>query len=258
MIVFYNAHNRHMLAYAAMMTGQGELALREIQTMVDEMPEETVKEFALFADGYVAMPLEVMLRFGRWDQVLAQPEPVEYLPFARAFRHAARGVALAAKGDVKGAQAEQEKFTALAKLVPPEAMMGNNPLQAVAEVARHMLAGEILARDGRIDEGVAELRRAVELEDALHYDEPPPWILPTRHILGATLMQAKRFAEAEQVYRDDLARLPNDAWALFGLAEALRYQHRLNEAKTVDEQFKVMWAKADIPLRSSCLCQPGL
>jgi cytochrome c-type biogenesis protein CcmH/NrfG len=79
-----------------------------------------------------------------------------------------------------------------------------------------------------------------------------------RHVLGATLMQARRFAEAEQVYRDDLARLPNDPWALFGLAEALRYRHRLDEAKAVDEQFKAMWAKADIPLNSSCLCQPGL
>jgi tetratricopeptide (TPR) repeat protein len=258
MIVFYNAHNRHMLAYAAMMTGQGELALREIQTMVDEFPAELVQEEALFADGYVAMPYEVLLRFGRWDEVLARPEAPEYLPFTRAFRHAARAVAFAAKGDVPAAEAEQELFLTKLKLVPAEALMGNNTLVAVGEVARHLVAGEILARAGKIDEGVAALRRAVELEDGLRYDEPPPWILPTRHVLGATLMQAKRFAEAEQVYRDDLARLPNDAWALFGLAEALRYRHRLAEAKEVDEQFKIMWAKADIPLHSSCLCQPGL
>jgi tetratricopeptide (TPR) repeat protein len=258
MLVFYNAHNRHMLAYAAMMTGQSELALREIKTMVDEMPAEAVKEDALFADGYVAMPYEVMLRFGKWDEVLAQPEAAEYLPFTRAFRHAARAVAFAAKGDVKAATAEQEIFLTKLKLVPAESYLGNNPVLAVAEVARHLVAGEILARAGKIDEGVAALRKAVELEDGLRYDEPPPWILPTRHVLGATLMQAKRFADAEQVYRDDLARLPNDAWALFGLAESLRYQHRLAEAKSVDEQFKVMWAKADIPLHSSCLCQPGL
>jgi tetratricopeptide (TPR) repeat protein len=226
--------------------------------MVEEMPAETVREDALFADGYVAMPYEVMLRFGRWDEVLAQPEAAEFLPFTNAFRHAARAVAYAAKGDVKAAEAEQETFLTKLKLVPAESFLGNNPVRAVAEVARHLVAGEILARAGQIDAGVAELRQAAELEDGLRYDEPPPWILPTRHVLGATLMQAKRFAEAEQVYRDDLSRLPNDAWALFGLAESLRYQHRLSEAKTVDEQFKVMWAKADIPLHSSCLCQPGL
>jgi tetratricopeptide (TPR) repeat protein len=257
-IVFYNAHDRHMLAYAAMMTGQSALALEHINAMVAEMPAEVVKEYAMFADGFVAMPFEVLLRFGRWDDVLAAPEPAEYLPFARAFRHVARGVAFAAKGDVKAAQAEQELFIAGARLIPPEDTIGNNSAQAVAEIARHMLAGEILFRDGKVDEGVAELREAVKLEDALRYDEPPPWILPTRHVLGAQLMQARRFAEAEQVYRDDLKRLPNDAWALFGLAESLRFQHRLNEAKEVDGQFKVMWAKADITVHSSCLCQPGL
>jgi tetratricopeptide (TPR) repeat protein len=136
--------------------------------------------------------------------------------------------------------------------------MSNNSAQAIAEVARHMLAGEILYRDGKVDESLAELRAAVKLEDGLHYDEPPPWILPTRHVLGATLMQARRFAEAEQVYRDDLARLPNDAWALFGLAEALRFLHRADEAKPVDVQFKTMWARADLTVHSSCLCQPGL
>ncbi len=257
-IIFYNAHDRHMLAYAAMMTGQSALALEHINAMVAELPGDVLKEYAMFADGFVAMPLEVMLRFGRWDDVLAAPEPAEQLPFARAFRHAARGVAFAAKGDLPAAQAEQAAFVAGAKLVPPEDTMGNNPATAVAEVARHMLAGELLYREGKADEGVAELREAVKLEDALRYDEPPPWILPTRHVLGAQLMQARRFAEAEQVYRDDLKRLPNDAWALFGLAESLRFQHRLNEARDVDGQFKVMWAKADLTVHSSCLCQPGL
>ena len=258
LIVFYNAHDRHMLAYAAMMTGQSQLALDQIRTMVAEIPEDVLKENAMFADAFVAMPFEVMLRFGRWDEVLAAPEQADYLPFARAFRHAARGVAFAAQGDVKSAYAEQEAFTAGAKLIPPEDTMTNNPAQAIAEVARHMLAGEILYRAGKVDEGIAELREAVKLEDGLHYDEPPPWILPTRHVLGATLMQSHRFAEAEQVYRDDLARLPNDAWALFGLSEAQRSQHRMEEAEKTEAQFKVMWAKADITVHSSCLCQPGL
>lgn len=257
-ILFYNAHNQHMLAYAAMMTGQRDLALKHINEMVTEIPADAVKEFALFVDGLVAMPYEVMLRFGLWDDILAKPDEADFLPFARAFRHAARGMAFAAKGDVAAARKEEEAFLAGAKLVSAESMLGNNPTTAIAEVARHLLAGEILFRDGKTDEGIARLNEAVTLEDALRYDEPPPWILPSRHVLGAMLMQARKFSEAEKVYREDLKRTPNDAWALFGLAEALRSQHRLPEAKTTDEQFKLMWAKADLQLHSSCLCQPGI
>src|SRR5881398_3241705 len=70
----YIAHNRHMLAYAAMMTGQRDLAMKHIRAMVAEMPSEFLKENALQAEGFVAMPLEVMVRFGLWDEILAEPE----------------------------------------------------------------------------------------------------------------------------------------------------------------------------------------
>ena len=257
-LTFYDAHNQHMLAYAAMMTGQGELAVTHIQAMVAGIPEGTLKEFASYSDGFVAMPYEVLLRFGRWDEVLAMPEPADYLPFTRAFRHAARGIALAAKGDVKAARGEQEQFLAAAKLIPAEDVMGNNPTRDIAAVAAHMLAGEILFRDGQVDAGLAELREAVKGDDALHYDEPPPWILPARHSLGAALMQAGRYAEAEQVYRDDLRHLPDNGWSLFGLAQSLDRQDRHQEAMEAEARFAKMWSKADIQIHSSCLCQPGV
>jgi tetratricopeptide (TPR) repeat protein len=257
LIVFYAAHNQHMLAYAAMMTGQRDLAIEHIRAMVTEMPEEVVKEYAIHAEAFVATPYEVLIRFGMWHEILAEPDHPEFMVFTRAFRHAARGIAYAAKGDIKSARAEQMAFLEASKLVPAEDVFGNNSCPALLAVATPMLEGEILIRDGKLDRGLAELRTAVNAEDALHYDEPPGWILPVRHSLGANLMQAGRFAEAEQVYRDDLARLPENGWSLFGLARSLELQHKSDEAAPVEARFQKIWSKADVQITSSCLCQPG-
>lgn len=157
-IVFYNAHDRHMLAYAAMMTGQRELAVSQIRTMVAEIPEDVVKEFAAASDGMIAMPYEVLLRFGRWDEVLAVPDHPEYLPLTRAFRHAARGIAFAAKDDVKAAHAEEAAYLEAVKHIPADETAGINPASAVVAIATPMLAGEIAVREGKFDEGIAKLR----------------------------------------------------------------------------------------------------
>jgi tetratricopeptide (TPR) repeat protein len=255
-LLVYIAHNEHMLAYAAMMTGQRTLALEHIKAMVAGMPEDFLKEYG--AESFAAMPYEVLVRFGRWDEILAEPEPPDWMPFTRAMRHAARAIALAAKGDPKAARAEQALFTAEAEHVPADEIAGNNTSRQVLTVAVPMVEGEILYREGRVEEGLAQLRAAVKAEDALRYDEPPGWLLPVRHSLGATLMQERRYAEAEQVYRDDLRYLPNNGWSLFGLAEALRYQRKHAEAEPVEKQFKQAWAKAEVELHSSCLCQPGI
>ncbi|MSU70142.1 MAG: hypothetical protein EXS39_05080 [Opitutaceae bacterium] len=257
-ILVYNAHNEHMLAYAAMMTGQRALAITHIRAMVAGLPEDFLKEYALAAEAFVAMPYEALLRFGRWDDVLAAPEHPDFLPFTRAFRHAARAISFAAKGNVPSAKSEQTAFLAAAKLVPAEETFGNNSAQSVVAIATHMVAGEILYREGNASEGIAELREAVKFDDALHYDEPPPWILPARHSLGATLMQERRYAEAEQVYRDDLKRLPENGWSLFGLSESLSLQGKHPEAAAVRARFTKVWSRADVTIRSSCFCQPGV
>ncbi|NNC87801.1 MAG: tetratricopeptide repeat protein [Akkermansiaceae bacterium] len=254
----YMAHNRHMLAYAAMMTGQGDRAVKHIDAMVEEIPEEWLKTNAVFADGFAAMPYEVLVRFGRWDDILAKPEPADYLPFSRAMRHAARGIAHAALGDATAARREQSEFAAARGAVPEEWVLGNNECREVLALVADMLEGEILYREGKVDAGLAALRMAAEKEDQLRYDEPPGWILPVRHALGATLMQERRFAEAEDVYRTDLKRRPENGWSLFGLAESLRRQGKTAEAAPVRERFETMWAKADLAINSSCLCQPGL
>ena len=254
----YMAHNQHMLTFAAMMQGRKERALSAIQQMVADIPEDWIKENALMVDGFVGAPYEVMLRFGAWDDVLAAPEPAEYLPLSRSLRHYARGVAYAAQGKTKEARDEQKLFVEVKAKIPAESTMSNSPSSAIAEVAASVLEGEISYREGKIDAGLKSLRDAVVKEDALHYDEPPTWIQPVRHALGAALLQAGKFKEAEQVYRDDLKVRPENGWSLYGLSRALKAEKKNDEAAAVEARFNDAWRDADIKLASSCLCLPGV
>ena len=255
----YVAHNRHMLAYCAMMTGQRDLAMKQIRAMVAELPADFLKENAPQGEGFVAMPLEVMVRFGLWDEILAEPDQyTDYMRFTRAFHHAARAVAYAAKGDASNARKAQSVFLERAKLVPKEESLGNNSCEMILGVVTPMVEGETLIAEGKIGSGIEQLRTAIEKEDALKYDEPPGWLIPVRHSLGAVLMKQQRFTEAERVYRDDLARLPANGWSLLGLAESLRKQMKnADEAARTQAKFENIWAKADLPITSSCLCQPA-
>jgi tetratricopeptide (TPR) repeat protein len=256
----YVAHNRHMLAYAAMMTGQRDVAMKHIRAMVAEFPAEFLQQDALLAEGFVAMPLEVMVRFGLWDDILAEPDRyAENMPFTRAFHYAARAIAYAAKGEPDNARKTQSVFLERAKPVPKEATVSNNSCEAIIGVVGPMIEGEILIAEGKIDSGIEQLRTAIENEDTLKYDEPPGWLIPIRHSLGAVLMKQQRFAEAEQVYRDDLARLPENGWSLLGLAESLRKQKKnADEVAQTQAKFEKVWAKADLTVTSSCLCQPAI
>jgi tetratricopeptide (TPR) repeat protein len=254
----YIAHNRHMLAYAAMMTGQRDVAMKNIRALVAEIPADFLNENALQAEGNIAMPMEVMVRFGMWDEILAEPEKyTEKMWFSRAFHHAARAIAYAAQGDAAKARKAQTIFLQRAKLVPKEDFVSNNSCEALLDIARPMVEGEILIAEGKIDRGIEQLRAAIQKEDALKYDEPPGWMIPVRHSLGAVLMKQQHFAEAEQVYRDDLARLPENGWSLLGLAESLRKQKKdPDEIAETETKFKKVWAKADLTITTSCLCQP--
>jgi tetratricopeptide (TPR) repeat protein len=232
--------------------------MKHIRAMVAELPPDFLKENALQGEGFVAMPLEVMVRFGLWDEILSEPDQyADYMPFTRAFHHAARAIAYAAIGDTANARKAQSVFLDRAKLVPKEDSLGNNSCEIILGVAIAMVEGEILVAEGKIESGIEQLRTAIKMEDALKYDEPPGWLIPVRHSLGAVLMKQQRFAEAEQVYRDDLARSPGNGWSLLGLGESLRHQNKnADEATQIQAQFKRVWAKADLTITSSCLCQP--
>jgi predicted Zn-dependent protease len=142
--------------------------------------------------------------------------------------------------------------------VPKEAFFGNNSGCDVLDVAGSFMRGEILFRSGKIDEGLASLREAAAREDELRYDEPPDWIQPVRHALGAALLQAGRFAEAETVFREDLARLPENGWGLYGLSRALALQKEADEAAATEKRFDAVWKQADLEIKSACLCLPGV
>ncbi|MBA3847314.1 MAG: hypothetical protein H0X45_11825, partial [Planctomycetes bacterium] len=254
---FYMAHNNQMLAFAAMMSGRCQRAISELRTLVADLPERFRDDHALYVDGYIAGPIEALVRAGEWRAVLAEPEPKARFPLARAIRLAARGIAHAALGDVAAARREQTAFRAAQALIPADGEVGANSARAIAAVAERMLAGEILIADGRIDAGADLLRHGIALEDALRYDEPPGWLVPLRHGLGAALMKHGRAAQAEAVYRADLARWPDNGWSLYGLAASLRAQGQEHEAAEVDARFARVWQDADIQITSSCLCVPG-
>lgn len=253
----YMAHNHHMLSLAAMMTGQRNLALHHIDTMCAEMPPGFLSVAAPVVDGFFAMPYEVRVRFGMWDEVLAMPEPGEQFPLTRALRRAARAVSYAAKGMTREARAEQSLFYVARAAVPAEATFGNNTAAAILKVGHHLMNGEILVAEGKEDAALRELRLAVAAEDALRYYEPPDWILPSRHVLGAALMKMGRYQEATAVYGEDLKRNPNNGWSLYGMSDALQRLGRHDEAARYQALFKDIWAHADIQIDSSCLCIPG-
>jgi len=253
----YMAHNSHMLALAAMMTGQSKKTIEALDDMVAVIPEDFQKEAALFIDGFFAMPIEARKRFGKWDEVLAAPMLPERFPLARTFQREARAVSYAAKGMVKEARAEQWHFAQQAKKVPAESVFGNNQGRDLVRIARHLMNGEILVAEGRIDDAVRELKTAIKLEDALRYDEPPSWIQPVRHTLGALLTKVGRHKEAADVYRADLKKFPHNGWATYGLANSLRALGQSAEAEKLSAKFDRIWAKADEEITSSCLCIPG-
>jgi tetratricopeptide (TPR) repeat protein len=249
-----------MLAFAALMRGESRRSLAQVRTLLAAIPRSWLDADPmnrLIVDGFHALPVEVLLRFGRWDDVLAEPSPPEHAPVARVLWRAARGVAYSAKNEFSKAREEQTAFRAAAKEIPKEAVIGNNPASAVFAVADPFLDGEILLQEGKIDDGLARLREAIKAEDALRYDEPPDWLMPVRHSFGTWLLQAGKPAEAEQAYREDLVRWPRNGWALFGLTASLEAQGKTDAAAEARKEFEQVWKHSDVKLTSSCLCRPG-
>jgi len=254
----YMAHNHHFLAFTCMMEGRSVSALTAARDMIAGVPPEFIRDNGAWIDPYMMVALDVQKRFGRWDDILQEPAPSEELPITTAWWFFTRGVAHAAKGQVSEAEQEQRKFRAAVKRVPEDAMMAINPAHKVLTIADHFLEGEIAYRRGDMDRSVAALREAIAVEDDLLYMEPPEWIQPVRHTLGAFLVSKGRFAKAEQVYREDLDIWPENGWSLHGLAQCLRAQGKDAEAAAVQERFAKAWKRSDTRIATSCLCVPGV
>jgi len=246
---FYYAHNLHFLWAATQMEGRSAESLRAARALAKSVPPELIRQVPPF-EYLVSTPLLALVQFGKWDDVLREPEPPEGLRYSRAIRHYARGRAFAARKQVDQAAAELDSVTTI-RVAIKDATLGFQTAGSLLGVAAHALRGEIAAQ--RSDTGVAvrELEEAVRLQDALIYDEPPAWYYPVRQSLGAVLLTAGRASDAEAVYREDLKRNPENGWSLFGLAQALRAQGKTTDATGVDERFRRAWARADVVLTAS-------
>jgi len=202
-------------------------------------------------------PYEVLMRFGRWDDLLREPAPASYLPITTTVWHFTRGIAYAAKGQVAEAEGERKHFKDAAAAVPKDAKMAINPAERILRIASLVLDAEIAYRKGDVNRAVASLKEAIAIEDGLQYMEPPEWIQPVRHTLGAFLVADGRYEEAEKVYREDLKRWPENGWSLYGLTKCLRARSASTEADQVERRFKRAFKSADVKIESSCLCVPG-
>ncbi|MGE3180719.1 MAG: hypothetical protein AB7N71_03750 [Phycisphaerae bacterium] len=253
----YMAHDHHFLAFVDMMRGRSGAALTSMRDMVSQIPASFVAQMPEVADLFMIAPIDVMIRFGQWDDVLAEPAPPTNLPYSTCFYHFARGVAFAAKKQVPEARREQALFRAKMVTIPEDKPFAISPMRSVLNVADKMLEGEIQLGAGDFEAAIVALRDAAAAEDKLLYTEPPEWMHPVRQPLGAALLAVGRVEEAERVYREDLKHWPENGWSLHGLAKALRARGENVEAARVQERFDNVWRGADIQIDSSCLCVPG-
>ena len=247
----YYPHNIHFLWFAASFDGRSKLAIESARKTASKVQDEALKQLPLMAIFRV-VPYYALTRFGKWDEMLREPEPPAFSPYSRGIWHYARGLALVAKGQLDAADQELAKVKETLKdQALDQRLFSPNHARAVLSVAPEVLAGEIAAAKKNYDAAIAHHERAVRLEEALVYTEPAEWHYPPRQALGAILLEAGRPAEAETVYWADLKRNRNNGWSLFGLTQALRTQGKNDEATVVEARFKKSWERADIIPTSS-------
>ena len=202
------------------------------------------------------VPYYALTRFGKWDEMLREPEPPAFSPYSRGIWHYARGIAFVRKGELDKADQELAKTKELlTDKVLEQPLFSPNTGLAVLSIAPEVLAGEIDAAKKNYDSAIAHLERAVRLEDALVYTEPAEWHYPPRQALAAVLLQANRPAEAETVYWADLKRNRNNGWSLYGLMKALQAQGKRDEAALVEARLKKAWERSDLAISDSRFAQ---
>lgn len=245
----YYSHNLHFLAAAYSMQGRYADAVKASRRLEDNVRPYLAGIPSL--EGFMPTGVLIMTRFSRWDDVLKEPEPAKSMPITNALWHWARGMSHAAGGKVAAAESEKKIFAAAAATIPAEMNYGSqNTARSVLKIAEHFLDSRVAAARGDRKSAVEHLRRAVEAEDALAYDEPPGWYHPlSRESLGGALLLDKQYAEAEAVFREDLRRNRRNGRSLFGLAESLKAQGKTREADLVRREFERAWRGADTTLR---------
>ncbi|WP_326623158.1 hypothetical protein OG863_39505 [Streptomyces decoyicus] len=266
----YRAHNYHFKIYGAMFLGQSGTALETAAQLEASIPEELLRvqspPMADWLEGFLAMRVHILIRFGRWTDILTLPMPTdpELYCVTTAMLHYARAVAYSATGATTAAETERELFRHTTEQVPRTRMLFNNTCRDILAIASAMLDGELAYRKGAYDTAFTCLERSIELDDNLPYDEPWGWMQPTRHAYGALLLEQGRTEEAEAVYRADLGldhtlprtlQHPGNVWALHGFHECLVQLGRTAEAHLITQQLTLATALADVPVEASCFCR---
>ncbi|ATY59400.1 TPR domain [Cordyceps militaris] len=266
----YRSHDYHFLLYGALFAGQSALALETVGRLEASLSEALLRvespPMADWLEAFLGMRVHALIRFGRWEDVLALevPEDQELFCVCTALTHYAKGVALAATGRVDEATAQQALFDAARARVKPSRTLFNNQCTEILKVGAALLSGEIEYRAGGYEAAFAHLREAIALYDDLPYDEPWGWMQPARHAYGALLLEQGHLDEALAVYKADLGlddslprahQHPHNVWALHGYHECLVRLHRKEEADAISGELKAALELADIPIKSSCFCR---
>jgi len=266
----YRAHNYHFMIYGAMFAGQARTALQAAGELAAQIPADLLRvqvpPMADWLEGFVPMRMHVLIRFGRWADIIAAPLPADpdLYCVTTAMMHYAKGVALAATGQVDEADGERRRFADAVARVPASRTVFNNTCQDILQVAAAMLDGELEYRRGHYDAAFVALRRSIDLDDGLPYDEPWAWMQPARHAYGALLLEQGRVEEAEAVYRADLGldgtlaracQHPGNVWSLHGYHECLTRLGKQEQAGIIAQQLTIAAARADVPITASCYCR---
>jgi tetratricopeptide (TPR) repeat protein len=258
MYAIYYAHNLHFLAYAAMMAGDYGQAIQAARDLERDMPVEPLKAYAGLIEGIMPTTFHVMIRFGKWEEILDEPDYPDYRRVSRVVRRYARSIALSSLGRTVEARSELEAFNQALEAVPKDWMIFNNSVNKVLPIAKAMIEGELLWREGRVEEAFIKLRAGIQAEDQLVYDEPPGWMIPVRHAYGALLMKNGQAQIAEKVYLEDLERNRNNGWGLVGLQQSYVAQGKTEQAKALESKIQSVWPDHVSRPTSSCFCEPGI
>lgn len=265
----YRVHNYHFKLYGAMFLGRFDQAMDAVESMHATVPEELVKmespPMASFLEPYLSMGTHALVRFGRWQELIDEPLPEdrELYAMTTAMNYYGKGVANAALGHHEAAAEARRSFEQAADAVPEDRMLHVVTCEQILGVAREMLAGEVEYHRGNHDVAFAHLRQAVENEDALPYDEPWGWMMPSRHALGALLLEQGRAEEAAAAYEADLGlddsvirsnQHPDNVWALQGLYDCYVELGRDRDARFIKPRLDFARSRADAEIRTSCFC----
>lgn len=243
----YYSHNIDFIVEAGSRAGRYEDSKRAAERLASNVRPH-LKDMPMI-EFFLPRAIFVSVRFNRWDDMLKMPEPDQSAPVTRALWHYGRGVAFAATGKIADAEKARQSLKSAQERLPADAPYGNNKVGDVLTVAGLVLDAKIAQARNDSNKAIELFEKGVQAQDALAYDEPPGWHYPVRESLGASLIRAGKFTEAEKVFRDGLERMPRDGRLLFGLHESLKRQGKDQAARLIWMEFESAWKHADTKLR---------